>query len=237
MSAEQNGSARSAAPEPAEAPRLDDTVRTRVHEELAALVARLDPALLERLDDPEARGESGTDLVRATGVVADEAQELLRSAVAAARDTGASWATIGRVLGISRQAAQQRFGKDEDARNAPPSTASDGSAAAPSSSMNDPWATDDGRIWRMTPVDAFDEMPRLERAGRRGWRSIGYGILYHDLVHTDVQWEHKRVTALNNPRARLEAEGWRVIGTSWFPWVYYARPSDRPAEGDGSIPE
>ncbi|WP_115726791.1 hypothetical protein [Actinomyces culturomici] len=233
MSAERN-----AAPESADSSRFDEGVRARVHEELAALVARLDPALLARLDDPEARGESGTDLVRATGVVADEAQELLRSAVAAARDTGASWATIGRVLGISRQAAQQRFGKEEDARSAPPSSGSgESDAPAPTSSMNDPWTADDGRIWRMTPVDAFDELPRLERAGRRGWRSIGYGILYHDLVHTDVQWEHKRVTALNNPRARLEAEGWRVIGTSWFPWVYYARPTDRPAEGDGSIPE
>ncbi len=32
------------------------------------------------------------------------------AAVAAARAAGSSWTSIGRVLGISKQAAQQRFG-------------------------------------------------------------------------------------------------------------------------------
>lgn len=35
----------------------------------------------------------------------------LHSYVSAAREDGASWTEIGKVIGISRQAAQQRFGK------------------------------------------------------------------------------------------------------------------------------
>lgn len=38
------------------------------------------------------------------------AERLLEAAVAADRDEGASWADIGIALGVSRQAAQQRFG-------------------------------------------------------------------------------------------------------------------------------
>jgi hypothetical protein len=41
------------------------------------------------------------------------AEEELREAVGAAYDGGDSWRTIGTVLGISRQAAQQRFRRPE----------------------------------------------------------------------------------------------------------------------------
>jgi len=34
----------------------------------------------------------------------------MSAAVAAAREAGSSWTSIGRVLGITKQAAQQRFG-------------------------------------------------------------------------------------------------------------------------------
>ena len=39
-----------------------------------------------------------------------EAEDELRAAVAASRASGRSWGHIGIVLGISKQAAQQRFG-------------------------------------------------------------------------------------------------------------------------------
>lgn len=201
-----------------------EDLTARVRDELSALVSRLDPGLVDRLGDESTPGAAGLALVALSGSISSEAQDLLRSAVAAARETGASWATIGGVLGISKQAAQQRFGKEPRSSQ----------GATPE---GDPWAESDGRIWRMTPVDAFDELPRLERAGRHGWHSIRYGILYHELVHSPVQWEHLRVTVFNNPRKRLEAEGWRPLGTNWFPWIYYTRPSERPAEGDGGIPE
>ena len=47
--------------------------------------------------------------VREAASAADAAVEDLRAAVAQARANGESWGTIGMVLGVSRQAAQQRF--------------------------------------------------------------------------------------------------------------------------------
>lgn len=41
----------------------------------------------------------------------DKSEVELREAVAAARRAGDSWATIGAALDITKQAAQQRFGK------------------------------------------------------------------------------------------------------------------------------
>lgn len=44
-------------------------------------------------------------------VAAEDAMAvLLRRAVNGARDAGASWAAIGRTLGVTRQAAMRRFG-------------------------------------------------------------------------------------------------------------------------------
>ncbi|HEY7487574.1 MAG TPA: hypothetical protein VH912_24175 [Streptosporangiaceae bacterium] len=40
----------------------------------------------------------------------DETEQLMREAVARCRADGYSWADIGARLGITRQAAQQRFG-------------------------------------------------------------------------------------------------------------------------------
>ena len=48
-------------------------------------------------------------LIDAAQAVAD-AERDLASAANAARDTGASWAQIGDALGLTRQAAQQRWG-------------------------------------------------------------------------------------------------------------------------------
>lgn len=39
------------------------------------------------------------------------AEEHLRHAVRAAREAGESWTVIGAALGVSKQAAQQRFGR------------------------------------------------------------------------------------------------------------------------------
>lgn len=50
--------------------------------------------------------------------VADEARAGVCSAVAAARSAGHSWAEIGTVLGVTRQAAFKRFGTPRDPRTA-----------------------------------------------------------------------------------------------------------------------
>ena len=85
-------------------------------------------------------------------------------------------------------------------------------------------------VRRLAPVSAFTEMDQLARVGRSGWRSVGFGILHHDLVRSDEQWEHRRVGVLLHDQRTLEADGWTRVGTMWFPWVYYARPTGLPAE-------
>lgn len=69
-----------------------------------AFLEGLDPAV-DPADDP---GE-----LRRIGLALRDievSQRELRDAVAAARAAGRSWAQIGMVLGVSRQAAQERFG-------------------------------------------------------------------------------------------------------------------------------
>ena len=107
---------------------------------------------------------------------------------------------------MTRQAAQQRFG-------------------GPSGANED--AAPGRRI--LSPVTAFDEMQALEQAGRHGWHSVGYGVMHHVLEKSDVQWEHRRMRAWSPKIRQLEAEGWQRVGTYWFPWAYYARPTSRPA--------
>jgi hypothetical protein len=47
----------------------------------------------------------------------DAARDALHQAVRTALDDGASWSEIGGVLGVSRQAAFQRFGPKQARRN------------------------------------------------------------------------------------------------------------------------
>jgi hypothetical protein len=166
---------------------------------IASIMTACEPdidGLLEK--DPSAH----LRLISLSAEIASEVSSTLRSSVEAGRAAGLSWEQIGDALHISRQAAQQRFGR-----------------AAPE--------MEDG-IVRMSPVTAFDEIERLNEAGKRGWHSIGFGALYHDLAPSGQQWEHRRVSIFA-PRQELEAAGWQKIGTMWFPWAYYARPTGAPA--------
>lgn len=130
-------------------------------------------------------------------VVAEQAgRDLLRQSVSAARGSGHSWAAIGEVLGLSRQATQQRFGSVKE--------------------------VDQGSEYRwLGPVTAFDEMPELELAGRRGWRTVGAGMLKHRMERTDTQWEHHRVV-WRRSAASHEIDGW-VVAVRAFPWLYLVR--------------
>ena len=58
-------------------------------------------------------------LVDVTSRAGVETRSLLREAVSSARAAGASWEAIGRVLGMSRQAAQQRFGRPQHRDDTP----------------------------------------------------------------------------------------------------------------------
>lgn len=65
---------------------------------------RLDPAATTAHDASYHRR-----IIAASKALAD-AEEELHQAVAAARAAGYSWAMVGASLGVTRQAAQQRFG-------------------------------------------------------------------------------------------------------------------------------
>ena len=181
---------------------------------LAEAVTAADPGIGDRIStDPGAHLE----LVALTARASTSAESLLATAVASARSAGHSWEAVGTALGITRQAAQQRFGRPAGA----PGTVGDpvGSASI-------------GETRILSPVTAVTEMPALAAYGRRGWRSTGFGAGFHRLVRTTTQWEHQRVYVLGASRFGLEAEGWERIGT-WFPWVYYARSLDVAPVGEG----
>jgi hypothetical protein len=181
------------------------TLRTLLSEAVTAA----DPTLRERLlTNPDAY----LDLVDLTARARAESEVLLRLAVAGARSAGCTWEAIGRVLDMTRQAAQQRYGA-ADVAGVPP-------GAVPS----------DERIQRLAPVTAFNEMRVLERAGRYGWEVIGCGTATQIVRKTDVQWEHQRVFASRTAGRHLEEQGWTRCADSWFPWAYYKRPTGRPAE-------
>jgi hypothetical protein len=164
------------------------------------------PSLQQRLaHDPGAYLE----LVALTQRASTETDALLRSSIAAARTAGHSWTAVGEALGISKQAAQQRFG-------APAAIAAPG----------------EQRV--LSPLTSFTEMEVLERAGRLGWHSIGFGALYHLVEKSDVQWRHERVPAFGSGRRELEAAGWQRVGSMWFPWAYYAVATELAAE-DGEL--
>lgn len=55
------------------------------------------------------RDAAGFRAIRAAAKNVETAEQELRDAVRAAREAGDSWTIIGAALGISRQAAQQRF--------------------------------------------------------------------------------------------------------------------------------
>lgn len=57
------------------------------------------------------------DLVRAAHQIRGGAEALMAAAVRQAREAGRTWQEIGQVLGVSRQAAFQKYGKPIDPRN------------------------------------------------------------------------------------------------------------------------
>ncbi|MFE5621617.1 hypothetical protein ACFQ8S_06095 [Streptomyces virginiae] len=188
-------------------PLLEPVEMDRIREGIAASVLGAPEGLAESLEhDPHGY----LRLVDASRVGAEEASRLLREAVQGARAAGHSWDAVGRVLGVSRQAAQQRF-------------AGKGAGALPSSRAA---VTTDGPERRILGgLSAFNEMAALEEAGRDGWHMVGYGPFFHEVEASDHPWEHCRITLPSPARhRRMESEGWIPVGAGWFPWRYYKRP-------------
>ena len=118
------------------------------------------------------------------------------------------------VLGVSRQAAQQRFAAPRPAKQETAGKAG---------------ATASRRV--ITPVTAFTEMAALEEAGRHGWHVVSSGTLHHLVEKSPWQWEHRRAVWSTGARLRrMVDEGWEVAGDVSFPWTYFKRRTDRPAE-------
>jgi len=178
----------------------------RVREGVAAAVVGGPDGLRRELQSDPA---SFLSLVAAAHVGAAEADRLLHQAVVGARQAGHSWEAIGGLLGVSRQAAQQRF-------------AARGTGAGPDT------AEADRRV--LTGVTAFTEMGALAAEGRAGWHLVDFGPFYLVVERSAHQWEHRRVTLPSrSAQQRLEADGWLAVGT-WFPFRYFKRALGAPAE-------
>lgn len=187
---------------------VSDVVRL-IEEELAEQIREaITEAVNTGVRDASSHDEAEPMLVVAvTQVAAEHAQQLLSQSVSAARHGGHSWSSVGEQLGVTRQAAQQRYG-----------------------SAGTPVAGPSQRL--LKPVTAFDEIGKLADAGARGWHSISYGWLYHLLEQSDQQWEHRREAfPLPGNRKRLESQGWMHIGTT-YPWQYLKRPLGKPPVPD-----
>jgi hypothetical protein len=76
------------------------------NDEYAAFARRIVRAYSRRVATGDI--EALTDMLR----LANDVETAIRSAITGLRDFGYSWADIGARLGISRQAAQQRWGGD-----------------------------------------------------------------------------------------------------------------------------
>lgn len=143
-------------------------------------------------------------LIDASDKAAGICTALRESAVAQVRRSGVSWAAVGDALGISRQAAQQRF-------------AADSVEPRPAAGLR-----------RIEGATAFNEMQILAREGEAGYHLVGFGALSLTVKASGQRWEHRRELALNiaATRARLERAGWTWVG-AWFPFHYFKRPRDR----------
>lgn len=145
------------------------------------------------------QADSFAPLIEAAEVVADEARLTVQRWVKAGRRGGLSWAEIGGIVGVSKQAAQQRFG-GEDADDAHP-----------------------GAITVKLGATAFNEMEMLKREGAAGRELIGTGMLRLYFRQTDRAWDHIRTVGEMDPRQRV-GEGWEAV-SSWFVFHYYKRPA------------
>jgi len=174
-----------------------------LRDHLTAALDVAEPGLAARLErDPDAY----LDLVRLVRDARDTTDGMLRDAITSARAAGCTWNDVGGVLGMSRQAAQQRFAPVVDA------------------------AGDSRGSMVLAPLTAFDEMRVLARAGRYGWHCVGFGAGYHVVERDEWQWEHVRTSFGRRP-----GEGWQRVGQGWGWWAYWARPVDvRRLEGDPS---
>jgi len=156
-----------------------------------------------------ATSEDFSRLIVEAYIAADEAQKSLKQWVQSGRRAGLSWADIGNLLGISRQAAQQRFSMESNM------VYSDEPDFDPQDSR---------RIVR-TGVTAFNEIEILKDEGAKGRKVVGASWLKLYFTQTDSPVENIRVVSLRGPSLVKEYQntGW-THALTWFPYRYFTRP-------------
>ncbi|MCP4413923.1 MAG: hypothetical protein GY808_15295 [Gammaproteobacteria bacterium] len=98
-------------------------------------------------------------LIHSADIAYKESADLLDDAVHQARKINHSWSAIDDVLGVSRQAAQQRFNPNSE-------------------SMPDPSASDiKNKTHQITGAHAFNKMELLEIQGRAGNHLVGFMLV------------------------------------------------------------
>ncbi|MGH6616704.1 hypothetical protein [Sphingomonas sp.] len=154
--------------------------------------------------DPPFTGEAAegfVDAIVAADLVANEAKVILHRWIGAARRTGLSWIDIGNALGISKQAAQQRF-KSVDTNEGMPCQGEE-------------------EIVRRR-VSAINEMSILREEGEKGHELIRTEQLALVFRPTDRIWEYRRRIALGSVITQMTKNGWTYVST-WFPLLYFKR--------------
>jgi len=147
-------------------------------------------------DGPDA--DSLLKVVDACSLAIEECSLLQRDAIHQARRAEVSWSAIGEHMGITRQAAQQRFAPE---------------------SVEEPA----GNLRMIKGATAFNEMQILAAEGKAGFHLVGFGAAFLVVKPSRQVWEHRRETVLGwRERARLEAAGWSYVG-GWFPFQYFKR--------------
>lgn len=145
------------------------------------------------------RREEYARMIVASQILADESRRTLGLWIDAARRAGMSWVDIGALLGISKQAAQQRFGGQRD-DDEPPAEA----------------------IVVRLGTAPVSEAQLLAEQGAAHHELIGIGTFRLIFRPSETAWAHLRsVRALD--AARLATEGWEPAGR-WFVFHYYKRP-------------
>ncbi len=139
-------------------------------------------------------------LVAAAALVQQESGFALQRWVSAARRAGVSWEQLGGTLGVSRQAAQQRFGQPVEQ------------------------VPEQAGEKQRTPVTAFNEVDVLREEGaagnevvRAGWARLWFRPVGHPVENV------RRVSVRSaSTIAEMTAQGWTHV-FSWYPYTYYTR--------------
>ncbi len=178
------------------------TDERRIRERVTALV-------LEWAADrqPPFTGESVDGFAEAVivaHVVADEARLNVHRWIDAARRAGMSWTAIGDALGISKQAAQQRFRGIGD--------------------VDEPDLHHGEQVIRLGAT-AFNEMTILRDEGEKGNELMRIGMLRLVFRSSDARWKYSRRIGGGVMIDQMIGQGWTHVA-SWLPFHYFKRRID-----------